>query len=393
MQYGARGGVAHVTTTPLRLQIGEALVSLTVSDTELTGFVESLLADLRALDQTAAPDHVVEISTGGTDSWELTVDGALAYRGPDVSALLDQFVSWANLTALESRRAHLNLHAAAACPPGSNRAVVLAGAPGAGKSTLVTGLVTAGWSYLSDELISVIVRPPATATALAYPKPITVKPGAATMLPVDLEDRTRSPRQHRWYVRPDELGGEVASNATVGAIVFPRHETVGAGVLEPLSPAEAAVALAGNVQDELGADGRRLTHVARLVSGVPAAMLARTELAVAVELVGRFTDETRLERVAVEQRTADPGGVVDPAIVTVAMGDQAVLHDPVTGALTAIDAMGAAVWTELLGGRNADDAASVLAARHGADRSQVAGDVAVFLERLTDAEIAWNGSR
>jgi hypothetical protein len=173
------------------------------------------------------------------------------------------------------------LHAAAAA--GADGAVLLAGASGAGKSTLVTGLVQAGLDYLTDEIVAV---DPATGRIAAYPKPLTLKPGAWRLFPL-LEPRGAGLAPYlarQWQVsatavRPAAVSACAAPRLVAVVRYAPRAETC----LAPLRPAQALLALS----EHLLGDSPRRRDVETLAELVTAGSCVRLT-------VGRLGDAVRL---------------------------------------------------------------------------------------------------
>jgi hypothetical protein len=143
----------------------------------------------------------------------------------------------------EQVRDFVLLHAAAVVRDG--RALLLPATTGSGKSSLTLGLLGDGFSYLSDD-----VGPldPVTQRAHAFPKRIKVIPDTLGFFPgleERLEDRMAVPfRLWERFVRPEDVGAEVADPTDVGWLVFPSSDFGGRARLSPITKAESVEAMA-----------------------------------------------------------------------------------------------------------------------------------------------------
>jgi hypothetical protein len=171
--------------------------------------------------------------------------------------------------------------------------VVLPADMEAGKTTLTCGLVRAGFEYLSDEAA---VFDWDTGELRAYPKPLSIDPGAWPLFP-DLEPHAGftddAYKRQQWQVAPEAVRPGAARPVTaprcaVSAVVFPRYEAGAATRLEPLRRAEGLWDLVQQTFrfDELGR--RALEPLAEVVRGAECYRLTMGELDRAVELVSEL---------------------------------------------------------------------------------------------------------
>ena len=216
--------------------------------------------------------------------------------------------------------------------------------------------VSAGWGYLSDEVVSI----DHARQALPYPKPLTIKRGGLPLLAVNVEGHTIAESQTRWYLRPADLGGQIAPPCRVGAVVFSTYVADAATVLEPMSTADAVLELATNCQDELDDAGAALLRLAQVCSSAFCGRMTQSNLTTALELLAA----TGIDVPAVPapalltapSATPDRGGPrVAADAVAVAVGDGVVVHHPPSRQLLALDPLAGAIW-QLLDGSMARDA-------------------------------------
>lgn len=161
------------------------------------------------------------------------------------------------------------LHGAAAAADG--RVVVLPAASGAGKSTLVAALTGEGFSYLSDEIAALTPE----LDVVAYPKPISLRPGSWPLLALDPPPPPAADADEVWHVLPGTVG-----SGPLAAVIFPEVGTPTS--LTPVAPVDAVAALMAS-SFQRGADApRALRRLRRVVDEVPCWRLVLTDLADAV---------------------------------------------------------------------------------------------------------------
>ena len=135
-------------------------------------------------------------------------------------------------------RDHLLLHAGAVARDG--RAVLLPARPESGKSSLTTALLLHGFDYLSDEFGAV---DPVTGRLSPVERPISLSPHVLPRFP-GLEDRLVDRAEPpvilgQRFVRPLDIGAEVAGPTEVGAVVFLTNDFDGPPRLTPIARSEA----------------------------------------------------------------------------------------------------------------------------------------------------------
>jgi hypothetical protein len=192
--------------------------------------------------------------------------------------------------AVLSNPAHTVLHAAAAATPAG--AVLLPAIGNAGKSTVVTGLVRAGLDYLSDEAVAYLpdgrLRP--------FPKAISLDRGSWPLFPqLAPVDDPADLHGLRWQIPPDRVrSGSIAGPAVPRWIVTPAYQPGATAHLEPLASEDAFTILLEQ-SFHVGASGRSLEDLARLVERVPCRRLVSGDVdgavAAVLDLVGASNPE------------------------------------------------------------------------------------------------------
>ena len=175
-------------------------------------------------------------------------------------------------------------HASAAEHEG--RALLFPAAMESGKTTLVAGLVRAGLRYLTDEAVAL---DPSTGIVVPYPRSLSVDEGSWEVL-ADLEPEVPEELQQfvgiQWQVPPTSIRPDAIAPACPPAfIISPRYDAEAETRLEPMSRAEALVALienSFNFQD-FGRDG--LDALRSVVARCDCYRLTHSNLAEACSLI------------------------------------------------------------------------------------------------------------
>lgn len=178
----------------------------------------------------------------GGAGFTVELDGAELFADPSPATALDYFFWHVDDTAARRERRRLLVHAGVVVAP-SGQAVVLMAPSGQGKSTTTYALVRAGFGHLSDEYA---VVDPGSMTLSAYPRPITLRPGARSWFPeaaalaVAPSDSSGGVRIPVSRLRP----GALAALASPGWLVVLNHEPAGETRLSPISRGNALMHMA-----------------------------------------------------------------------------------------------------------------------------------------------------
>lgn len=261
---------------------------ITADDTAL---LDDITRPFAALAGTTA-EHEYELVANGSDGFAIRFAdehvGTAADPGDLVTALVHDVTRRAlALTDL------MVMHAGGV----SDGGVVLGlpGAPGAGKTTLVAGLLRRRLGYVTDEALAV---DPATLEVVAYPKPLSMKAGAAELFPelVAAGVLPVGPLGHgERQVAPGDLSARVAMcGQPIGVFVFPRRGADGASRLERLSRAEAIVDAAHQTFGFAEQARTRLDLLAEIVRGAECWRLTIGSLDSAVDALGELIGADRV---------------------------------------------------------------------------------------------------
>jgi hypothetical protein len=337
------------TTRPFAA--GPFAFTLAASDPDDARLVETLFDDLPPPADGRVPSAFVLMrSTDGNGGrrWSLAGPRLDDQTVSSLSAVLVRLMTAVNLAALDADPTRLHLHAAAATK--QRRAVVLAAQRGVGKTTTAAHLLARGWTFLTDETVSVAPDAPAVS---GFPKPLSIKPFGGQhvehlsrwMVPA-VDEGTETFR----FVRAGCAGATASEAAPCHLIVLLRRSADGAAmpsaVSRPVHPVDAVVALMQESLDaeRFGPAAARLaalaaaSHCHELMIGPPA------DTAALVEELFDVAPATPLE-----VRVLPPSAATSPGVVTVAIGDRAVVHDQGSGRIFALDAAAARIWDHLGG--------------------------------------------
>jgi hypothetical protein len=160
-----------------------------------------------------------------------TTTGALTLAALETYGVFEDLLAIA-LSPHLRRRAMFLLHAFAAAPSESGRAVLIVGDIGAGKTTTGLALLHAGWKLLSNDS-PILAAPPGAADAqpgnamrvLAYPGLLSAYPDTLQRFPELNRLNTRpAERQKTLFAAEGIYPGVWIESAAAGAIVFPLIE-------------------------------------------------------------------------------------------------------------------------------------------------------------------------
>jgi hypothetical protein len=236
---------------------------------------------------------------------------------------------------------------------------VLAAERNTGKTTTVAQLATRGWAFVTDETVRVSTE---TADITGIPKPLSIKPGGSDhvehLVPWFVTPFGDGPDDFR-FVPISASGAAVDRGGRSHLVVLLRRDPDGNPAVVPetrrLHPADAVVALMQETLDaeRFGAAAEALatlaaaSHCYELTIGTPSDT---------VEQIARLFELAPAEPVAVT--VLPPSDTFSSGVVSVTVGDRAVVHDTASGQIFALDAGAARVWRQL-GGWKVDEQVDV----------------------------------
>ncbi|MEO6630026.1 MAG: hypothetical protein ABIP03_15835 [Aquihabitans sp.] len=305
--------------------------------------------DLRPTDD--ATDVLVEVTGPGDHH-------SAEHRYPRVS-VVDRVMGILTRSRLDANDTWPHLHAGALVN-GEGQAVVVMGISGAGKSTLVANLAATGLHLVNDEQVSLH---PAQGLVAGFTRPVAVKPGGERYLPSAVAEGLESVN-HTQLVGAAALSSRHRLVGRPALLVFPERSDDDHEVTwEQLSTVEAIEALCANNLDLARSPSVVLAAFAWLATTAPAVTVRYRDVADVVPVLQRLlADPPALETVVwalsegAGQTAAhhDPGAPLDAPVVapvegvmTVRVGDEAMLFHPASLQLLRLNATGADLWATL----------------------------------------------
>jgi hypothetical protein len=334
----------HLTTRGFA--VGSFEFEVVTSTDEDRTLVEALFHDVPA--STSPHGRTVFSVLRDGSGWTISSQNLGRVSVPRLESALNLLMGEVNLGALDADPGCLHLHAALAIHDG--RAAVIAAERNTGKTTTVAHLVGRGWAFVTDETVRVSDR---TTALSGFPKPLSIKPGGHEhvphLVPSLIPPLGDGPDDFR-FVAMGATGAAVVEGGLPHLVILLRRPPIGSTASRPvaqqLHPADAVVALMQETLDaeRYGSAALRLaeltagTHNYELITGTP------TETTDAIEKLFRAEPTGRL---AVS--LLPPSDAFSRGVVSVAIGDRAVVHDTASGQIFALDAGATLVWRQLGG--------------------------------------------
>lgn len=216
------------------------------------------------------PQAVLRLTAEPPDLWQVAEAGQVLCEGALAATAAEALQARVAAVLAAHSRGGLALHAAAVAWRGAG--LLLPGAMRSGKSTLTAWLLTRGAQYLTDELVFI---PTGTTQLHGFTRPLHLKPGARPALAtlIDLEAAlSRGLRQPASDLLPPEVFSALdpLAEAPLKQLIFPQFQAESALRLEPLTPAQAGLALVQSLVNARNLPEHGLPEVARLARAVPA---------------------------------------------------------------------------------------------------------------------------
>jgi hypothetical protein len=267
---------------------------LIMEEGPLADVLSAYLAPFRAPD--AVPSTTYRVTRSANGQYALDVNET---RVPPATGMVDMVnsVLWdVQQSAIRGTSDLLLLHASVGALAG--RAVALPAPMDSGKTTLVAGLVRSGFSYLSDEVLAL---DPGDCLARPFPKALRLEGATTALFPDVLQSLPREPgagaksRSYHYVAAEALRAGAIDGQAPlpVRLVVFPRYEAGSETLLQPMSRAEALVALVENSFNFKLFKSRGIHLLQRVLRGADCYRLRMGDLASAVEAVRRAVEAER----------------------------------------------------------------------------------------------------
>jgi hypothetical protein len=329
--------------------------AVVTSDVDDHHVVEALFRDLPPPRSNRTDLAIFALNrTGGIeDTWLVEGPFVEDHAPSALRVALDRIVAAVNGGALEAESEHLHLHAAAAAI--DERAVVLAGRWNTGKSTTIAHLVARGWGYVTDEAVRLA---DGTSRVAGFPKPVSVKAGGRHLLShlepwmIPVNESTDS----SCFVPIGATGAAVVDGGDPHVVIVLRRtadaDSAADSTAYRLHAADAVVAL---MEETLDAPrfGRAAERLARLAA---ASHCFELEIGTPSNTVDTIEGLFGLDPAEpLEVSVLPKSEAFSAGVVSVAIGDRAVVHEVVSGVIFALDAGGTRVWKALGGWTDDDD--------------------------------------
>ncbi len=316
---------------------------------ELRDVVESVFVDLSGGRPGVEPTRVaLEIHADG--QVVLTGDG-LGHTPPQsADGAIASLVTAVSRLSLDADAERLHLHCAALSREG--RGVLISAASGTGKTTFAAHLASDGWTYVSDEAVSL---DRASSAARGFAKPLLLNAGGSDLVPFLEPHRVGlDPTRRTWIVPASAVAPAVSDTLEPACVVVLRRTgaSTDASSLVPMHPADTVVSLMAQTMDaeRFGADA--VAVVARLAArchcvelDIGSLQSAEAQVRALLDTAPPAVDTVELS-VDTSQHHQSP---VSPGTTSILVGDRVVVHHAPTGAVAALDDAGTAAWHALLG--------------------------------------------
>jgi hypothetical protein len=316
-------------------------------DAPVRDLVEHLFADLP---DGQGPSSEFSLTTAGRGL--LVLDGPPPLPTPTALAadvVVSDLVTAVNRQMLDAGAERLHLHAGAVAREGA--AVVVAAPSGHGKTTLVTALARRGWTYLSDEAVSIACGDP---SVRAFPKPISLKHTGFDLFPELAAHRVPPGREDAtiWQVPLGPTGVAVATAAEPVLVVLLRRDADRERPeWEHLPPAEAVVHLVEQTLDLERYGTRALFALGELCARCRCVLVHAGGPEATARLVEELADQPRPRPVEARRVGIDAAVTfAAPGVEAITIGDEAVLRHPHSGEVISLNPAAAAIWLRVSDG-------------------------------------------
>lgn len=290
----------------------------------------------------------------GHRTYALTGPGVGSVSGLGLATVLAQLVTAVNLASLAAEPERLHVHAGAVVRDG--RAALMVAERETGKTTTLARLVLRGWEYLSDEAVSIGVDDD---EVRGFSKPLSIKPLGRARVP-ELAAQMIPPLANVRdndivHVPLGSLGVITRESADPALVVLLRRLAEGApgeAASSPLHPVDAVVGMMAETMDAARFGAGAVAELARLAVRCGCHEVLVGDADATADVIERLFDEPAPTPVPV--RALGRGGLIEPDVASLLIGDRVVAHRLPHGSIVALDPIAAQIWM-VLGGWTTHD--------------------------------------
>jgi hypothetical protein len=322
------------------------------SSEEVTQMVDAMFHDLPSPtgDQEIAAFLLTPTPPPSAAQWDLSGPNVAAASGMTLPDALATLMTKVNLSALDAEPERLHVHAGAVVRDG--RAIVMSAPRDTGKTTTVTRLVLRGWGVISDEAISIA---PGDPDVRGWAKPLSIKalgrervselaphmvPPVGDLLPHDIV-----------HVPLGAAGARLVESARPQLILLLRRQEDSEPGRPPASlpvhPADATVHLMTETMDAGRFGAGAVLELARLAARCACHELLIGDHELTADHIEDLAEAAEVAPLPVQE--LEDGAGVAANVVSLLVGDRAVIHVQPEGQILALDAMASQIWLNLGG--------------------------------------------
>jgi hypothetical protein len=240
---------------------------------------------LLAIVSDAANFATCDVSTGFAFCW---LNPNTAAERAWVRYYFIEAIAYATITHLYLTAVH------AACIAKNGRAILLSAPSGTGKSVLALACAKKGWTFVSDD-VSSLVRERPGATVIGRPERIKLLPSAAGLFPEIARERRGTDQNGYPFIelRTQDIGISTLHETSVDSVVFLRRPVTGPARFVPLDSNETFARLVAELPVFEASVHEAQLRSLRMLSSLPAMELQYDRLDDAVQMLDGLVEGAR----------------------------------------------------------------------------------------------------
>lgn len=345
-------GGGHQLTLTRPLRAGPLTFAVGSPDPALVKLAEDLFRDLpspRVLEGELPCFVLAPSATSPAEGlYDLSGPVVGVLRGVPLAMAVSRLVTALSRATLDAEPNRLHLHAAAAVR--DDQAVVLAAQRETGKTTTLAHLALHGWSYMSDETVSI---GPGDELVRGFAKPLSIKPGSRPLLPelsAHLIPRGSVGEQAVLHISLGTVGVPTTEAADVRMVGLlrrnPTPTSAGSVGSRSIHPADAVVGLMAETLDAARFGAGAVVELARLAARTNCWEIFIGDPSDTVAEIERLF-EAPVGALVEVQALSEGSTRIAKNVVSVLIGDRAVVHELPEGRILALDAAATQIWLNL----------------------------------------------